>query len=155
MTARLSIAAVVGAMLLCGCAPKLRVMVPEGWKVTQDVSEGTARAMVLANEATGVSIQVVSDKADESTLPMLAAQTLSLVAQIEGQVTELAIADDESSLRISFVAEREGLGVLHGRIVAKLVKKNMAVATTGVWKDDQDKVISPVFDQIAASADFR
>jgi hypothetical protein len=146
----------VAGFVLCGCSPKLRVAVPEGWKVSQEVNENGAQAKVLINEATGATIQVVSDKADASTLPMLAAQTLALVAQVEGQVTELTVADDESSLRISFVAEREGLGVLHCCLVAKLTKKkDRAVATTGVWKDDQDKVVSPAFDQIAASADFR
>lgn len=156
MTARSSIAAAIGALLLCGCAPKLRVTVPEGWKVTQDVSESKARAEILTHEATGVAIQVACDKADESTLPMLAAQVLGLVANVEGQVTEFEAAKDGSSFGISFTAEREGVGTLRGRMVAKFIKqKGMAVATTGIWKDDQDKAVSPGFDQIAASADFR
>lgn len=156
MTARLSITAMVGALLLCGCAPKMRVAVPEGWKVTQDVSEGKARAQVLTHEATGVAIQVACDQADESTLPVLAAQILALVANVEGQITEFEAAKDGSSFRLSFTAEREGVGTLRGRMVAKFIKqKGMAVATTGIWKADQDQAVSPGFDQIAASADYR
>jgi len=153
--------AVSCVFLFTGCKkaePKFRVEVPAGWQVAsdQDQDGDLVKVLVKADDETAKIIAACTP-AEKYPMAEMVAQNLAVIAQIGGTITEFNVADDESSVRLAFTAESEKAGQFIGKLVLKKDSsgKGKILTVVALWPAAQDAVMSPVFEKVAASADFK
>lgn len=144
--------------LFTGCKkaePKFQTAVPAGWQVAQEQDQDGTQVKILAN-ADGDQIQVACLPNQDGVIASLLVQTLSLVEQIGGEMTEFVPAEDESGFRVAFTAERkDGVKFIGREVVRVSSGKDKVVVALGFWPADKDAALAPDFEKVAASVDFK
>ncbi|MFA6603790.1 MAG: hypothetical protein WCT10_03015 [Patescibacteria group bacterium] len=141
--------------LLAGCA-KFRFDVPDGFKIIEEQRDNFGQGKwQLTNEAGNSMIFVNLMSAEVWPLDKQVDEYLSLIADLDGVITEKVITDYRSSARLEFtyVAQQSHRT---GRVFFRqLTERNMTIVVFGWWLDSQAATAGPAFEAVAASADYK
>lgn len=156
----IAVMAVLGSFLFLSCKsePAFRVTVPGGWTVAaEEAGDGTYTKTLTSDEHKPVAIVVGYASIDKLPMEVILAENLAIINQLDGQVTEFSVAEDKSSVRVAFTAEVGEAGTLIGKLILKRdsAGKGKVVTAIGLWPAAVDGAISPAYDVVAASVDFR
>jgi len=158
MVAKISALLAVSLLAGTGCSPKTRIEVPEGWQVRRTVETKDGGNSTVLAPSNGVSawVIVVCGPLGQNS-PRQEYLNVMRSLEDEGAQIHATLTDpDFSHLEIFFGIETEE-GSMRGKVLIKLdsAGHDHLLNVQGIWPAALDDVFTPIFDAVAASADFR